>query len=127
MRCIAALLDPGRGAIPLAPGKPPLWVQTLKRRVMQTADYLSFVVALALVLALILALGWAVRRFGLGGPLVRGMPSGSGRRLAVVEVLTLDARRKMVLVKRDEQEHLLLLGAGDDLVIERVAAKGVEP
>ncbi|OAB58006.1 hypothetical protein AY599_12030 [Leptolyngbya valderiana BDU 20041] len=93
---------------------------------MQLGDYLNFAIALALVLALILGLSWLVRRFGLGGPLVRGLPSGAGRRLAVVEVLTLDARRKMVLVKRDGQEHLLLLGAGNDLVVERVAPEGAE-
>jgi flagellar protein FliO/FliZ len=94
---------------------------------MQLADYLNFAIALALVVALILGLSWLVKRFGLGGPLVRGMPVGSGgRRLAVVEVLTLDARRKMVLVKRDQQEHLLLLGANDDLVIESVAREASE-
>ncbi len=93
---------------------------------MQLGDYLNFAIALALVLALILGLSWLVKRFGLGGPLVRGLPSGAGRRLAVVEVLTLDARRKMVLVKRDGQEHLLLLGAGNDLVVERVAPESAE-
>lgn len=85
---------------------------------MQLTDYFSFVFALALVLALILGLAWAVKRFGLGGALARNLPSGSGRRLGVVEVLTLDARRKLVLIKRDEQEHLLLLGANNDIVIE---------
>lgn len=94
---------------------------------MQLADYLNFAIALALVVALILGLAWLVKRFGLGGPLVRGMPAGGGRRLAVVEVLTLDARRKMVLVKRDAQEHLLLLGAGDDLLIESLPSEGREP
>ncbi len=97
---------------------------------MQLADYLNFAIALALVVALILGLAWAVKRFGLGGPLVRGLPSGAGRRLAVVEVLTLDPRRKLVLVRRDEREHLLLLGAGADLLVERVRrdhAEEVQP
>ena len=85
---------------------------------MQLTDYINFVVALAMVLALILGLAWVVKRFGLGGAMTRGLPAGSARRLAVLEVLTLDARRKMVLVKRDDRQHLLLLGANNDLVIE---------
>ena len=87
---------------------------------MQLADYFSFVLALALVLALILGLAWAVKRFGLGGALARNLPSGSERRLSLVEVLTLDARRKLILIKRDDREHLLLLGVNNDIVIERV-------
>ena len=91
---------------------------------MQLTDYINFVVALALVLALILGLAWIVKRFGLGGAMTRGLPTGSARRLAVLEVLTLDARRKMVLVKRDERQHLLLLGANNDLVIESDEIEG---
>ncbi|WP_119168040.1 flagellar biosynthetic protein FliO [Algihabitans albus] len=90
---------------------------------MQVTDYFNFVAALALVLALILGLAWAVKRFGLGGAMTRSLPAGGGRRLAVVEVLTLDARRKMVLVKQDDRQHLLLLGANSDLVIESGAAR----
>lgn len=87
---------------------------------MQLTDYFSFVLALALVLALILGLAWAVKRFGLGGALARNLPSSSERRLSLVEVLTLDARRKLILIKRDDREHLLLLGVNNDIVIERV-------
>ena len=87
---------------------------------MQLTDYFSFVLALALVLALILGLAWAAKRFGLGGALARTLPSGSERRLSLVEVLTLDARRKLILIKRDDREHLLLLGVNNDIVIERV-------
>lgn len=87
---------------------------------MQLTDYFSFILALALVLALILGLAWAVKRFGLGGALARNLPSSSERRLSLVEVLTLDARRKLILIKRDDREHLLLLGVNNDIVIERV-------
>lgn len=89
---------------------------------MDLAGYFQFVAALALVLALIGGLAWAVRRSGVAGSL---MPSsvrkGSGRRLGVVEVLPLDARRKLVLLRCDSQEHLLLLNQGPapDLVVAR--------
>jgi flagellar protein FliO/FliZ len=68
-------------------------------------DYLRFLAALAFVLGLIAMLAWAARRWRLGAT-----PEGSARRLALVEVLPLDQRRKLVLVRCDRQEYLLLLG-----------------
>jgi hypothetical protein len=48
----------------------------------------------------------------------------------VVEAATIDAKRRLVLVRRDEVEHLLLIGGGTDLVIEHAISAGarrVEP
>jgi flagellar protein FliO/FliZ len=84
---------------------------------MTASGYLAYVLALILVLGLIVGLAWLVRRFGLAGPLAT--PMGRARRLQLVEVLTLDARRRLVLVRRDEVEHLLLLGANEAIVVER--------
>ena len=78
--------------------------------------YSRFVLALVFILALIGGLAWLARRFGLGGKLVQS-PRG-GRRLAVVEVLALDARRKLVLLRRDSEEHLVMLGPNSDLLLE---------
>jgi flagellar protein FliO/FliZ len=44
---------------------------------------------------------------------------GRQRRLAIVEVLPLDAKRRLVLLRRDGAEHLVLLGLGGDIVVER--------
>lgn len=78
--------------------------------------YARFLLALVFVLALIGGLTWAARRFGLGGKLI---PNKDGaRRLEVVEVVTLDARRKLVLLRRDRMEHLVLLGSTNDLLLE---------
>jgi flagellar protein FliO/FliZ len=84
---------------------------------MSTTGYFTYVLALVVVLGLIFGLAWLVRRFGLAGPLVT--PSSRNRRLQLVEVLTLDARRRLVLIRRDETEHLLLLGANEAIVVER--------
>jgi flagellar protein FliO/FliZ len=78
--------------------------------------YFKFVLALVFVLGLIGALAWAARRFGLGGKLTPN--TGRARRLSVVEVMPLDARRKLVLLRRDAAEYLVLLGAGQDLLLE---------
>ncbi|MFC7331814.1 FliO/MopB family protein [Rhodocista pekingensis] len=83
---------------------------------MDATSYLRFIVALVFVLALIGVFGLLLRRFGPGAGL---MARARGeRRLAVVEVLPLDAKRRLVLVRRDGVEHLLLLGAATDLVVE---------
>ena len=78
--------------------------------------YLRFMFALILVLGLIGALTWAARRFGFGGQLTPN--AGKSPRLSVVEVRTLDSRRKLVLLRRDDREHLVLLGPNQDLHLE---------
>ena len=89
---------------------------------MELGDYTRFVLALVFVLALIGLLTWLVRRFGLAGR----MPTAAkqGRRLDVVEVAALDSRRRLVLVRRDRTEHLVLLGVNSDIVVERGITRG---
>ncbi|MFN0044681.1 MAG: FliO/MopB family protein [Alphaproteobacteria bacterium] len=78
--------------------------------------YLRFVASLAFVLALIAVAGWAVRRYGFGAYSTRG--GKVARRIAIVEQITLDTKRRLVLLRRDDVEHLVLLGTAGDLVIE---------
>lgn len=77
--------------------------------------YLRFFFALVFVLALIGLLAWLAKRFGYAGAFARPR---STRRLSVVESLSLDARHRLVLVRRDATEHLVLLGAAGDQLIE---------
>jgi len=84
---------------------------------MDLGSYLRFLAALGFVLGLIGLLAWVMRRYG-GGFGVVSRHSGV-RRLRVTEVLPIDNRRRLVLVRRDGREHLLLLGHQDDLVVER--------
>jgi len=83
---------------------------------MDLGSYLRFVLALVFVLGLIAAMAWVVRRYGPAGIALRA--TGGARRVAIVEVTPVDARRRLVLIRRDGVEHLLLLGAANDLVIE---------
>jgi flagellar protein FliO/FliZ len=84
---------------------------------MEPTDYIRFLLALVIVLGLILALSWALKRFGLGQSQSNTM--GRKRRLRTVESATLDARHRIVLVRRDAVEHLVLLGPNSTQVIER--------
>lgn len=87
---------------------------------MDFETYMRFLLALVLVLALIWLVAWGLRRLGIGGGL---LPKTAQRRLGIVEVAPLDAKRRLVLVRRDGVEHLLLLGMTHDLVIETAIAR----
>src|SRR6267143_2624555 len=76
-----------------------------------------FIFAFIAVLALIGVAAWLVRRFAtnrLGANTNRGrMP-----RLAVIDAAAVDGRRRLVLVRRDNVEHLLMIGGPSDIVVE---------
>jgi len=76
-----------------------------------------FFLAFLIVLGLIGATAWAVRRFGSGR---LGNSSARGRmpRLAVIDHAAVDARRRLILVRRDNVEHLLMIGGPTDVVVE---------
>jgi flagellar protein FliO/FliZ len=82
---------------------------------MDSMDYMQTILALIFVLALIGVLTVVARRFGFG---YRRASSGGGRRLSIVEVMPVDAKRRLVLFRRDDHEHLVLLGATSELLIE---------
>lgn len=90
---------------------------------MDIDGYLKFVLALAFVLGLIGLLALLLRRYGPGSVMVPRR-KGQGRRLRIVEVAAIDARRRLVLVKRDDREHLILLGANSELLIESAPHDG---
>jgi flagellar protein FliO/FliZ len=77
---------------------------------------IRFILALLFVLALIGLFAWAARRFGLTGRM--GPAMGKSRRLRIVEVAPLDPKTRLVLLRRDEVEHLVLIGPGGGLVVE---------
>ncbi|HEY0420780.1 MAG TPA: flagellar biosynthetic protein FliO [Acetobacteraceae bacterium] len=83
---------------------------------MSPENYLRFALALVFVIGLIVLAGYAARRLGFGGAPAR--TTGKQRRIGIVEVVAVDAKRRLVLVRRDGVEHLVLLGPGNDLVLE---------
>jgi flagellar protein FliO/FliZ len=81
---------------------------------MDLIDFGRYFAALLLVLALVGAAGLAMRRFGMPG-LIK--PQGQ-RRLEIVETLAIGPRQKLVLLRRDNVEHLVLAGAEGASLIE---------
>jgi hypothetical protein len=87
-----------------------------------------FFIAFLVVLALIGLTAWLVRRFGSNrlGSAARGRQP----RLAVIDAASVDGRRRLVLIRRDNTEHLLMIGGPTDVVVETnivraAAASGV--
>ena len=78
-------------------------------------QYLRFAAALVFVLALIGAAAYALRAFGLVS-LVGRRPTD--RRLSIVESLLIDARRRLVIVRRDDKEHLILISPTGETLVE---------
>ncbi|WP_051609854.1 FliO/MopB family protein [Terasakiella pusilla] len=83
---------------------------------MEIADYLRFVFALAFVIAMIGILAFMAKRYGLG---YRNGPRSTKRRLSISEIMPIDNKRRLVLVKRDDKEHLIVIGGTTDLVVEQ--------
>ncbi len=83
----------------------------------------QYAMALIFVLALIAVAALAARRWGVAG-IVAATPGR--RRLKVCESLALDGRRRLVLIRRDDVEHLLLIGATGETVVERQIARRPE-
>ncbi|TCM58912.1 flagellar biosynthesis protein FliO [Rhizobium sp. PP-F2F-G48] len=85
-------------------------------------------VAVAAGLLLLVAVLWFMRNRA-SSPFIRG---GKNRlpRLAVLDAAAVDTRRRLVLVRRDDVEHLIMIGGPTDIVIEsRIvgANPGLEP
>ena len=76
-------------------------------------DLLRALFALALTLGLFGLGVYAVRRWGPKGLLQ--LQVGTDRRLSIVESLNLDATRRLVLVRCDGRELLLLTGGPQDI------------
>jgi len=78
---------------------------------------LVFIFSFVAVLALFGGIVWLIRRLA-GNRL--GANTGRGRmpRLAVIDAAAVDGRRRLVLVRRDNIEHLLMIGGPTDIVVE---------
>ncbi len=81
---------------------------------MELLDYAQYVLALIFVLALVGLGAWALRYFGVSG----NMGTRRDSRLAVVEATMVDKKHRLLLVRRDNVEHLLLIGGSQDVVVE---------
>jgi flagellar protein FliO/FliZ len=91
---------------------------------MELTDYLRFVAALMFVLALIGGAAFVLRAFGF----ISLTPRKPGeRRLQITESLLVDARRRVLLLRRDDQEYLILLSPNGDVMLDNGIKAKDEP
>jgi hypothetical protein len=89
----------------------------------QGATLLTAVVIVAVALLALVAVFWLIRARS-SSTFIRG---GRARqpRLAVLDAAAVDTRRRIVLIRRDDVEHLVMIGGPTDVVIEsRIIATG---
>jgi flagellar protein FliO/FliZ len=83
---------------------------------MDSLNITQFILSFVFVIGLILGIAWIVKRFGLERRLIpKARPDA---RLEIVDQLLIDPRRRVVLIRRDKKEHLVLLSADRELLIE---------
>lgn len=79
------------------------------------------IIALAISLLLIGLVIWivflVVRRFR-GGLFMSGSSKNRLPRLAVTDAAPVDSHRRLILVRRDDVEHLIMIGGPTDIVVE---------
>lgn len=88
---------------------------------MELSQLMQFVFSLILVIGLIWLTAYLMKRFGVDKRL-RGVTGQQGR-LAVADVLYLDPRRKLMIVRADAQEYLLLVSNEKTEILDRLEGK----
>ncbi len=82
------------------------------------------IAAFSFVIALMLLLSWFLKKIGLSGPV---NVSKGPKRLSVVDHTPLDHRRRLVLIRRDDREHLIILGPNGETLVEKDIQVEIKP
>ena len=92
---------------------------------LEAINYLKFLFALLFVIGLIGGLALLAKRFGLGN---RGPTSKSKtKRLSILETLPLDPKRRVMLIKCDDQEHMVLIGPNNEQTLSVTGPETDQP
>lgn len=79
------------------------------------SNYLTMILALAIVLALIVLAVWLLKVLG---QTTQSLGRGRQKRLSVVDSVPIDQKRQAVIIRRDGVEHLIVIGGANDLLVE---------
>ena len=92
---------------------------------LEAINYLKFLFSLLFVIGLIGGLALLAKRFGLGnrGPISKSKT----KRLSILETLPLDPKRRGILIKCDDQEHMVLIGPNNEQALSIIRAETDQP
>ena len=93
----------------------PEWIVTLFGESFAPIVWVVIVAAMVCLLAVVLIV-IARKLFGNGG--LPASFKSRAPRLAILDMTRIDEKRRLVLVRRDEVEHLILIGGQTDIVVE---------
>jgi flagellar protein FliO/FliZ len=85
---------------------------------MAVEEILLSLASLVFVVALIYLFAFMAKKLNVSSNL-NNIKSKAERRLKIVEILPIDAKRKLVLFEKDNEEILISCGEGGDLLISR--------
>ncbi len=81
---------------------------------MNWTDYLRFLMAFTFVIGLMGGFFLILKKLNL----VAMQPTGTKRRLRIVEAIMLDSRHRAVILQRDDKQHLVILSPTGETVVE---------
>lgn len=83
-----------------------------------SVELLRTVCALAFVIGLIWLFGHLIRKYGWKWGMPVSPMTKAQRRLQIVESLSLDAKNRLMIIKRDNVEHLIIMNSENTQIIE---------
>ena len=86
----------------------------------------QFVIAGVVIFILLALFALVLRRLAGGRLRVKGQGAARARqpRLGVIDIYDLDQQRQLVLLRRDNVEHLIMIGGPNDVVVEASIVRG---
>ena len=85
----------------------------------------QFGVTAVVILGLIGVVYWLMRRYSRAA--LGRIGRGRVPRLAIIDAMAVDGRRRLILIRRDNVEHLLLIGGPSDVVVEHAIQRTRRP
>ncbi|MBV9521036.1 MAG: flagellar biosynthetic protein FliO [Hyphomicrobiales bacterium] len=87
--------------------------------------WVSAGLGLIAVIALAAIVFWVVRRMSRGLNFSDSAQRGKRSRLGVIDAYDIDRQRRLILLRRDNVEHLVMIGGPNDVLIEPTIRRGV--
>jgi len=89
---------------------------------------IQYLVIFAVIFSALAAIVFVVRRLTGGSSALQTRGARARQpRLGIIDVYELDRSRQLILLRRDNVEHLLLVGGPNDVVVERNIQRGQRP
>ena len=95
---------------------------------MDIINYSQFILAVLILVSLLGAFAIGMRKLS-NSRVWEQLAAQRNKRLKVIETLAIDPKRRLVLIRADHREHLLLVGGTTDVVIQAdiLALRGSVP